>query len=595
MERKDTQQPGSLTHGAADPQRQSPTTGRQPTARVRDLPGCIKYILLALLLALLFAEYWAGEFGRVRELGLIIWLILLIKIILIIGLIILIWVQRKLRCEITAPVGCTNVEYDPATDTWFIRVMGTASGTLFGNYTLAVERPPGTSLAGATIIYPGGGGSGTAPVINGELGRIEVSDVEPAPTRVILTVNPSGAGSSCVDTSDFDWANRTTSIAAIGGVEARWVGGVKLITGPPPPAPAGPPVSVGAGVTVEGTADYTGCGREMIEYALFHKIVNVGESPWPGSDPGPWTNILSPLPFGDPAHPRSFLYLEDSSSPGMATHYNTVRSRGNLTRVWSIGPFLMPPPPPPENFVSRPFTQASGWGTEGEGLNGRYTVRLRVTHDLTGGGGSPVELYSTATVWIDNRDIEGRIWELGVAGGGGLSVCDEILMSQFVTPNPLNSPGPFSKVNATINGRAWDPVILDSYLLPGPTADQPNDNFDKYVLDFKKNGEVTWVGIHTSSTRVPNILQEAPLPALPANLAQLALWDIVGALDAGPPQIAPAPYPKIYRGERCAYLIRLQVWDKTLLDDGGSVHYIPHDFPFCIMNDLPENVPFPVP
>ena len=73
------------------------------------------------------------------------------------------------------------------------------------------------------------------------------------------------------------------------------------------------------------------------------------------------------------------------------------------------------------------------------------------------------------------------------------------------------------------------------------------------------------------------------------------MWDIVGALDAGPAQIAPAPYPKIYRGERCAYLIKLRVQDKTLLGDGGSVHYIEHDFPFCIMNDLPENVPFPVP
>ena len=125
MERKDTLQ------------RQPPVADRRPKPQVRDLPGCIKYILLALLLALLFAEYWAGEFSRGRELGFIIWLILLIKIILIIGLIILICVQRKLRCEITAPVGCTNVEYDPATDTWFIRVMGTASGTLFGNYTLA--------------------------------------------------------------------------------------------------------------------------------------------------------------------------------------------------------------------------------------------------------------------------------------------------------------------------------------------------------------------------------------------------------------------------------------------------------------------------
>ncbi len=573
-----------------------PNPDQKPPARrtIRDVPGCIKYIILLFLLILLFGEYYAGEYRGFPDVSQIVWLIIFIKLLLILLLIILIWVQRKLNCDLTAPVGCTNVEYDSANDMWFIRVKGTASGTVFGNYTLAVERPPGTPYP-ATIIYPGGGGSGTAIVNNGELGRIDVTSVEPAPMRVILTVNPAGAGSPCVHTSDFDWANRTTSIAAIGAVAARWVGGVKLITGPAIPAPPGPPVSVGGGITADGTADYTGCGREMVEYALDRKIVNVGESPWPGTNPGPWTNILSPLPFGDPAHPRTFLYLEGASP---ATHYNTVRSLGKLTRIWSIGDFLMPPPPPPENTAPRAFTQPVGWDTRGEGLNGRYTVRLTVKHQLIGGPPPPIELYDTATVWIDNRDIEGRIWNLGIVGGGPIGVCDEILMSQFITPTPLGSPppgGPFTVNLAAINGRAWDPVILNSYLLPGPVADEPNDNFDKYKLDFKKNGDVLWVDINESGTRAPNILQELPLAPLPANLALLASWDIVAALDAGPPQAAPAPYPKIYRGERCAYLIRLQAWDKTKLGDSGTVHYVQHDFPFCIMNDLPVNLKLPEP
>src|SRR5687767_2330771 len=225
--------------------------GRRP---IRDVPGCIKYIILLFLLILLFGEYYAGEYRGFPDVRQIVWLIIFIKLLLILLLIILIWVQRRLHCGITSPAGCTNVEYDPPTDTWFIRVMGTASGTVFGNYTLAVERPPGTPYP-ATIIYPGGGSSGNAIVNNGELGRIDVTNVEPAPMRVILTVNPSGAGSPCVHTSDFDWANRTTSISAIGGVAARWVSGVKLITGPPIPAPAGPPVSVGGTITADGTAD----------------------------------------------------------------------------------------------------------------------------------------------------------------------------------------------------------------------------------------------------------------------------------------------------------------------------------------------------
>jgi hypothetical protein len=150
----------------------------QAKAKVQDIPGCIKYILLLFLLILLAGEIYAGEFRGFPNLFFVYWLILLIKILLIIGLLFLIWIQRRLNCTLTAPSGCTSVEYDAASDIWFIRVKGTASGTVFGHYTLAVERPPGTPFP-ATIIYPGGGASGTAPVVNGELGRIDVTYVEP--------------------------------------------------------------------------------------------------------------------------------------------------------------------------------------------------------------------------------------------------------------------------------------------------------------------------------------------------------------------------------------------------------------------------------
>ncbi len=583
---------------SANDVRRNPDQNQPARRTIRDIPGCIKYIILLFLLLLLFAEYYAGEFRGFPKVSQLVWLIFFFKLLLIILLLILIWVQRRLNCNITAPVGCTNVEYDAANDRWFIKVVGTASGTVFGNYTLAVERPPGTPYP-ATIIYPGGGGSGTSMVNNGELGRIVVTNVQPAPMRVILTVNPAGTGSPCVHTSDFDWANRSVYIEKIAAVPAQIMGPhpadptevLKLIK--TTPNPADPDASVGGSISVEGGADFTGCGREMVEYVLQYRGVDPGNLPWQqdAGVAGDWANINSPLPFGGAANPRTFLWA-------LGTWVNAI-THGRLTRVWASGSFVMTLIP----WVTalRPYTAEQPWNTaSGPMLNGRYTVRLVVKHQPTT---PPLdvptpELYDAATVWIDNREIQGQIWNLGIMDVvGGLGVCDEILMSQFVTPNPIGPPppaGPFSKVNATINGRAWDPVILDSYLLPGPTADQPNDNFNQYVLDFKKNGAVDFLWpITTRSTRAPNILQDAALPALPANLAQLALpvgWNIVAALDAGPPQPSPAPDPKIYRGERCAYIIRLRVWDKTTVGDGGSTHYIEHEFPFCIMNDLPNSL-----
>ena len=580
-----------------DAQRQQPQA-ESPPRQVRDLPGCIKYILLALLLALLFAEYWAGEFSRGRELGFIVWLILLIKLILIIGLIILIWVQRKLKCDLTGPTGCATPEYDAALDKWIIRVFGTASGAVFGSYTLSVERPPGTPYP-VPVIYPGGGSSGSAPVVAGELGKLDVSNIQPGPLRVVLRVHPSGAGSDCVHTIDFDMMSRIVWIESVGAVPARVVGThpadatevlklVKVNPDPPSPDPPGPEASIASGVSVWGGADVNGCNRQMTEYALQYREVTAAmPDPWQMDAPGPgWQPINAPLPFGppgDPVHPREFLWLFFMVWKNYVWH-------GNLARVWSIGDFLMSISP--WITAPRPYTADSAWDTTP--LNGRFTVRLVVKHDVIAGPPSPAELYDSATVWVDNRTINARITSLGISGGGTIGVCDELSLSQFVTPSPFGSPppaGPFSKVNATINGRAWDPIILDSY----SPALRPNDNFDHYDLIFKKDGDVVWQPITMSTTRVPLVFQQAPLAAYPADTGVLHDWDIVGALDAGPPQIAPAPYPKIYRGERCAYLIRVRVRDTTRIGDSGNVHYDEHDFPFCIMNDIPENVPFPVP
>ena len=82
----------------------------------------------------------------------------------------------------------------------------------------------------------------------------------------------------------------------------------------------------------------------------------------------------------------------------------------------------------------RRVTTPQGWDTSG--LNSRYTVRVRVQHMPLGGPPDPVppELYDSATVWIDNREIEARLTGLAIAGGAPLGACEELLLSQFITP-----------------------------------------------------------------------------------------------------------------------------------------------------------------
>lgn len=597
---------------------------RSQPRMVKDQPGCIKYILLFFLILLLLAEIYAGEFRRFPDWSWVTWVILWIKLILIAVLIWLIKVQRQLNCALTEPNGCAIAEYDAALHKWVIRVKGTASGAVFGNYVLSVTR--GGFAFPMPVIYPGGAASGVAPVINGELGLLDVTGIPSDAYAVKLTVNPSGAGSPCIRENPFDILRKTVSITAIGGVPAQVTEPhpddptepLKLVKASPGPvAPDSPEASVGGSVSVWGTADYYGCGRQMSEYRLEQKQVDFGNNPWQQDVPDPWggVGINAPLPFGDADHPRVY-----DSFWGQID--NVVRMPNFLTRFWALSVPVLQAIFPSVIYDPKNVTQSRSWNTGTEGapsppaLNGRYTVRVRVQHQPLIGPPAPTppSLYDTATVWIDNRAIEGRITGMAIAGGAPLGACDELLMSMFVTPNPVPfpmpppAPGSFTKVNAEINGRAWDPLILNSYLA-GPQ--RPNDNFGSYTLDYKKDGDASFVVpplvptpvgtppplVVTGENRVPNILQEAPLAAYPADTGLLYSWDIIRSLDAGP---RPSPYvpptsPQIYRGERCAYLIVLQVKDTTIVGDGGSTHYIRHDWPFCIMNDLPDELDFPVP
>ena len=111
---------------------------------------------------------------------------------------------------------------------------------------------------------------------------------------------------------------------------------------------------------------------------------------------------------------------------------------------------------------------------------------------------------------------------------------------------------------------------------------------------MKKDGSTTWEPIVTGVTNPVPSARQVSLPAAPGDVGTLHSWDIVGALDAGPPQPGPPPYPKLYRGERCAYLIQLYVTDTTWINDKGDHHDLDFYWPFCIENDIPDDVAFPL-
>ena len=542
---------------------------RQPDRRnVRDIPGCIKYIILLFLLLLLFAEFYAGEFRGFPKISQLAWLIILFKLLLIILLIILIWVQRQLACEITRPTGCAEEDLDPATGNPRITVEGTASGTVFGHYTLALQGHPE-----CVPTYPPGGGS--TQVTGGVLGWIDTSPLSPGNYTVVLEVFPSGAGSSRTCTSAISILRAPVWIDKVGRVKTYDVG--------PHPTDATERLriieaggagtvetAIGGAVSVEGGAYLEGCTKRMFEYSLDYHAAPYGAAA-PGSPPveadsaAGWTNILT-LPYGDvPQHPYTWTCGFLVGIPNFITN-------GILTRKWEIGTCPVPGPHPLYYTNS-----GNDWNTGA--MNGRYTLRVHEKHKLLVAPGTIEDRFEAATVWIDNRTIVAKIRKL-ITGGMSLDVCGELMLSMFL-PTRM----------ADIIGHAWDPLILDPPLAPATL--EPNENFASYSMSFKKDGGGhVAIPLATPGLPVPNIRQVAEPPNADSDI--LTSWNIIAALDAGPaPSPLDDPGEKLYRGQRCAYIIYLSVSDKTHVSDDGG-HSAQDEFPFCIVNDL-QGQPWPWP
>jgi hypothetical protein len=493
--------------------------------------------------------------------------------------------------EITSPAAatpstCVSVAPTAVCSLAGVTIVGSAGGAGFASYRIEYRPLASAFWLQAGVVYPDCSPASATP--DHSTPRFAdplafLTNLEPDEYEVRLTVN--AVGGPCIAFTTFSLHRSPVVIDKIGQVDARIVGVhpadptellklVKLGA-----AATDPETSIGGSISVVGSADFWGCGREMTEYILQYQEAPCGLGSSPQGPPPPtptpaplcadppqqdaaagWNPVKPPLPFSaiDPNYPR-WYWCWPANLPNFVLN-------GKLTRIWindscllNIFPVL--------TYHNVRRTAESAWNTLP--LNGRFTVRLRLQHQPLGGGAIQ-EIYDAATVWLDNRDIQVMITGMAITGGVALDPCEELSLSQFLG------------TTADVKGRAWDPLVLDTE----PSWLKPNDNFDHYLVQFRKVGGA-YISITTSTSRVPNELPV--LPAVPNDVGVLAAWDIVSALDAGPAPspYVPPPYPKIYRGERCAYLIRLYATDTTRLSDTGDTHDAEDVWPFCIVNDLP--------
>ncbi len=444
-----------------------------------------------------------------------------------------------------------------------IKITGSAGGAPFNQYTLRYSWGANPPIDDA-VVYPNCGRppaqtSSNVPVLNGTLGYLDVTMLPPGETQftIYLDVYDSGIGHIAV-TRTFELKTQAVEISEVAKVAAfeaedpfHLGNFTKLIKATKNTSTAVPELSIGGAFSADGSAYIVGCNRIMSQFVLVNYLAppanpvpNFLDASQPGNSP-----LIAPVVYNDtPGHPwQSGCF--PTITPNIILNGDLVAFWSSLSCTFGMIDYTVP------KVLPVPFWDSSA-------LNGRYVILLDVRDRLLPAGPFPGNFAAKDQVvlWIDNREPVAKINSIGgVAGCGDLHLKD------------------YLGTTAEICGVAWDPPI-------DPTAPQqaPNDNFGSYGLSFQKNGG-SGGSIITASVRVPNVW-----PALlPTDEGTLANWDIVSALDGGPGPL-PLGSPKLARGDRCAYVIILDVSDTTHVGDSGSNHGAgPILYAINVINDIP--------
>lgn len=528
---------------------------KRPTSRPRDLPGCLKYLILLFLILLLLAELPAGEYARILAGDPFAWILILLKLLLISLVVWLIRVQRALRCELTEPTGCTEEEADLAAFRLFVRVKGTAAGVVFGSYVVEVRRVGYANAIPNIVRYPGGGASGMAPVVGGELAQIDTISLSDAAYEITLRVQPAFAGTATTCTITFTLLKAIVYMSRFAGVPA--ISAVPALGNKNPFDPAAelrldavpyPPRAVGGSIRIDGAAYVYECeDRKIKKYEIRYVRALT-----PGTEqPQPAPNAAVPAAFAGVAW--QFEYTNpDQYQPWTRVGPAPIDLLNSWTTFTAGGTIF--------------WKLAAGSWNSGSAGSGRFSVLLTAEDTIAR------RYHDIQQVWFDNREILCQIVKfqrLDPATNAWVDIepCKDLLVSM-------------GKIRLV--GLAWDPVIDEAWWPAAP----PNDNFGYYNMDFKKQfGAYVPLTAGNIASRVPALPAIPPVPVPgPADAGELALWDLA-TLDAGPPGAGDPPYPKLWRRQSCTYTVRLYVTDTTVVPGSGT-HWKIDDVPIKVVNDL---------
>lgn len=530
---------------------------------------------------------------------------------------------QPLRCQLTAPTGCTQEQPGLVPDAVAVVIDGTAAGAFFGHYTLewrqamgqACADPAGWSSLG--ISYPGGGAAGTTPVTAGTLGWLDTTDLTAGSYDIRLTLFSTTGQQACQQCLTFTlfkamvWIDR---VAASPGAPVQTPPGWFDLASPPQSPivhtnPAGVIVPVGGCISVMGSAWVGDCQNRKINCIDLRAAL--------GWQPG----------TAEPGFPASLALYTMSLLPTLICYpdpdptieqkkraqWNQLLETNLVRGAWV--PTNIPPFDTQYCLPSICFDSGNALlvcpDTNHSCRSGKYTLLLHVT-DTAGN-----DYYDTQQVWFDNKPIH-----VEFDGLEGVGSCQDVCLSKYVPKGaPCNACWPMNLLGIAFD--EWIEPLNSSY---------PSNNFDYYSLSVTRQGGPTY-SIPITLTLCPATLGPDPFkgtqtvgepgsrceesfgcPA-PAHggkssglLTKLDLRIFDAVCSADPSFKAPFAPPAgfaLNRGQCCTYAFDLFAQDKTWSDGFGPSPVVPGStglglhwisaapWPVEICNDLDSNAQIP--
>jgi hypothetical protein len=519
-----------------------------------------------------------------------------------------------LHCALTHPTGCVSDELEPMVNGFGVPVIGTAAGAFFGGYVIewrmsagALVNVDGPAAAAAcsnddgwtsaNVVYPGGGSSGTTPVVNGIVGWLDTTSATARAYDVRICVRGvQGAAPPPCCCIQFNLFRHLVWISHVAGLPVQAPNGRFDGTSPIVNTnPNGHVMSVGCRFTVRGSAWVGECDDRRIR--CFDLRYGVGCLPGPdqpGFDPAAYTGscLQTPVCYEPPDEDEKRAPWNQVFAQALTTHFEQMSEilipGGPARKWWELQDDCWDSRSLPA-CVDLTHTCRSG----------QYTLLIDV-EDTQGN-----HYYDTQCIWIDNKPIHAVL-----RGFEGVKSCAEMSLREL-----NRGQGCAQKWLVPLLG-----IAFDEYIVEGDYT-RPSDNFDSYDVwiargcggpwyqvpitpDFVQwhkdlfTGQVTpWQG-HTRvgepGTRCEQALgcpTPAPTPTTPLagvlTAVDLRIFDAQCAASIAP-EFRPPPGFALERGECCGYAIQLTVRDNTRSDCDSPCHAAVALCAICICNDLPS-------